>query len=162
MRFVGWSSLLACGALAACAPCDREGCHALQKRQPSPKDVSRIAGSLASKSDVVTNGCQECVLSDSEVRAWSRATRVADADELAAALEQAPDGSTTSEQGKYALTLSPGDYLVCFGSICFETSVVAGGTTTLNVRVTEGPARGYLALPGAAELSQVQELASWL
>jgi hypothetical protein len=162
MRFVHFSSLLAVGALASCAPCDQEGCDALRRRESSAKDQSRIAGAIAYKSDVVLNGCQECGLYDAEVRAWSRTTRVVDQQELAAVREMPPVAKTLSKQGRYALPLSPGDYLVCIQDGCFETSVVAGGTTTLNVRLIDGTSKAYVALPDAPDLLEVQGLESSL
>ena len=45
--------------LASCTPCNREGCDAMASAA-AQSGHSAIAGIVASESDTVGNGCQEC------------------------------------------------------------------------------------------------------
>jgi hypothetical protein len=135
--------------LSCAAPCDREGCDALQRRADDSAGTSAIAGVVASESDVIANGCQECGFSAADISVWPRQG----SDITTEAVKQQTTGSaqaktTAGNDGKYTLSLAPGDYWLCSGIACFATSVVAGHTTTLNIKVVYGASSGYVALPG--------------
>jgi hypothetical protein len=53
--------------LAACETCAREGCDALSTHAGQAAGQTRVAGVVASESDVVGNGCQECGFTGAEV-----------------------------------------------------------------------------------------------
>lgn len=152
---LGLSALLLLGIFGvACEPCNRDGCDALQSRA-SDTGVARIAGVAASESDVVNNGCQECAFaSELDVDAWAVEQTVTTEDELRAATSGTPTANATSSAaGRYELPLAAGAYVVCFQVSCFNASVVAGRTTTLNVRLINGVSRGFLAEGGSGTFS---------
>jgi hypothetical protein len=151
--------LLGILAVAACQPCNRDGCDALQSRA-ADTGSGRIAGVAASESDAVSNGCQECAFaSGTGVSAWAVEQAVTTDDELRAATSGAPTATATcSEAGQYALPLAAGAYLVCFQNSCFNASVLLQHTTTLNVRLINGVSRGFLAEGGGNTLSALDAM----
>lgn len=152
---IGSSTLRLLGFLGiACQPCNRDGCDALQSRA-SDTGTARIAGIAASESDLVSNGCQECAFaSELDVNAWAVEQPVTTDDELRAATSGTPTANAiSSATGQYELRLAAGAYVVCFQISCFNASVVAGHTTTLNVRLINGVSRGFLGEGGSGTLS---------
>lgn len=153
------STLLLLGIVAmACEPCNRDGCDALQWRAGDTGE-GRIAGVVASESDVVDNGCQECAFAAGlEVRAWAVEQAATSDSELTSATSGTPTASALcSKAGQYALPLEAGAYVVCFQNSCFNANVT-GRTTTLNVRLINGVSRGFLAEGGSPRLSPVEAM----
>jgi len=67
-RFV-WCVPALVGSMWSCAECDREGCDAL--RRPAARESAGlvgVAGVVASASDVVNDGCQECPLGEATLQ----------------------------------------------------------------------------------------------
>jgi hypothetical protein len=146
-------------ACFACAPCDNEACDAMSKRAPEQASQTRVAGIVASQSDVVANDCQECQFAEAPVHAWSRAKTVTtDAELREVAVGTPAASSTSSKQGVYTLSLEAGDYLQCVQSSCFNVSAVEGRTTTLNVRLINGISSGFVRLPSASSFTRVDGL----
>jgi hypothetical protein len=142
--------------LAACETCDRDGCDALSTRAGQATGQTRVAGVVASESDVVGNGCQECGFAEAQVRAWPRSTEVTSEEDARPVAMGAPAASgSAGKDGRYSLALEAGEYLVCFNLSCFNADVVAGRTTTINVRLINGVSSGYVGSPDTDELSRV-------
>jgi hypothetical protein len=144
------------GLLGCSAACPREGCDALERRVGDSGTESRIAGVIASESDVVANDCQECGFASAQVSAWHRdgdgeTTDIVKEQTSGPAQLEAQAGS----DGKYVLELEPGDYWVCAGIACFGASVVEGRTTTLNIKLINGISSGFLGLPGKSGVTRV-------
>jgi len=159
----------ACGALillgfagAACQPCNRDGCDALRTRAPE-RGMGRIAGVVASESDVVNNDCQECAFAaDVSTRAWPVAEPVASDDELRA-VTAATAGpplltTTTSATGQYSLVLPSQSFVVCFQSSCFNATAAPNLTATLNVRLVNGVSHGFLWEVGSSDWAEQDAL----
>ena len=144
---IRWLAALS-ALLGGCESCPREGCEALSTHARAGK----VAGVVASESDVVANDCQECGFAEAPVRAWRVAEPVADDDDLRAAVINAPDGETTSgSDGMYRLDELPsGALLVCVSSSCFNVEVRDDLTTTLNVRLINGISSGFIGVTGEA------------
>jgi hypothetical protein len=137
---------------AACNPCNRDGCDALQRHAPS-EGGPRIAGVVASESDVVGNGCQECGFAAVEIKAWPTDEEVTTEAELSAVAKGSGDSATSAANGEYSLPLAPGLYVVCFQNSCFNARVETQATTTLNVRLINGVSSGFLSVPGRDQLA---------
>lgn len=134
--------------LGGCDSCPREGCDALETHARAGK----LAGVVASESDVVANDCQECGFAEAPVRAWRVAEPVTDDADLRAAVMNPPDAETTSgSDGKYRLDELPsGALLVCVSSSCFNVETRGDLTTTLNVRLVNGISSGFVGVTGEA------------
>jgi hypothetical protein len=135
----------------ACDPCNRDGCDALQRRAPR-ESTSRIAGVVASETDVVRNGCQECGFATVDIKAWPTDQEVTTEAELSMVAKGSADRTRSSANGEYSLPLATGMYVVCFQNSCFNARAEAGETTTLNVRLVDGVSSGFLSVPGRNEL----------
>jgi hypothetical protein len=122
--------------------------------------MTRVAGVVASESDVVGNGCQPCGLASGvEVQAWATEQAVMTDDELRSATAGAVAATaSTSSAGQYALELEPGRYAVCVQNSCFNASIGETSTTTLNVRLVLGISRGFLAENGDQAMQQQDAL----
>jgi len=110
---------------------------------------SAIAGAIASRSDVVENGCQECPLSSARLKVWQTTALASDqAAAEAAALD--PPALVIEAQGHYRKVTGAGFYLMCAPTRdCVPIEVTDGKTTTVNVELPYGPARFFLGSPGA-------------
>jgi hypothetical protein len=130
-------------ALPACTPCNRSGCDALGA--PAADDhTSSIAGVVASESDVVSNGCQECPFAAMALSVWNASGSVADASSAKAIIQAGPAAAQIHADGRYRQALDPGDYLLCasvgsYESACVSVEVVAGHVTPVNLRLLFGP-----------------------
>lgn len=124
--------------LSGCGSCPRDGCDALE--QPSSAYVDTgIKGSVASSSDVVVNGCQECPFSDTELRVWVSATSVSGTIQRDTLLQRAPDLMVFAE-GRYTQALATGHYMVCESSApCLGFDLASGDDITINVKQRYGP-----------------------
>ena len=149
--------VVAVGGCLACDPCERTACEALSQRASANGSESRVAGILASESDSVHDDCAECSFATSQqVFAWQvEAPAKTSADVRAATTAAPPIATTTSSaDGKYALPLAIGSYLVCVQIFCFNTAVAAQRTTTLNVRLINGIYSGFLGQPDNSTLTR--------
>ena len=151
---VGLAGWLTCCASAG--SCPREGCDALNSRVGDGAGVSGVAGLIASESDVVANGCQECGFAAAPVAAWAHQGNEANTSVLRDETSGPALASVTAgSDGKYALALEPGNYWICSGIACFGASVVEGHTTTLNIKLINGISTGYLALPDVQSITKI-------
>ena len=137
---------------AACNPCNRDGCDALQRRAPS-EGGPRLAGVVASETDVVVDGCQECGFAAVDINAWPTDQEVTTEAELSLVAKGSADSARSSANGEYSLPLAPGLYVVCFQNSCFNARVDTKETTTLNVRLINGVSSGFLSVPGRDQLA---------
>ena len=136
---------------AACNPCNRDGCDALQRRAPR-EGGPRIAGVVASESDAVVNGCQECDFAAVDIKAWPTDQEVTTEAELSRVAQGSADSTRSSANGEYSLPLAPGMYVVCFQNSCFNARADTEEATTLNVRLINGVSSGFLSVPGRDKL----------
>jgi hypothetical protein len=136
---------------AACNPCNRDGCDALQRRAPRA-GAPRIAGVVASETDAVVNGCQECGFAAVDIKAWPTDQEVTTEAELSLVAKGSADSTRSSTSGEYSLPLAPGIYVVCFQNSCFNAGTNADEATTLNVRLINGVSSGFLSVPGRDNL----------
>jgi hypothetical protein len=126
-----------------CTPCPRSGCDAFGS--PASASVRQgIAGAVAHLSDVVNDGCEECPLSQTQLRLWKTDTRVADATAARAAAAAAPTTVIDADR-RYQAELQPGEYLLCAaprgGTLqppCAAFAVASGTVTTINVKTRYG------------------------
>jgi len=111
---------------------------------------SGFAGAVASQSDVVANGCEECSLSSVQLDVWQTPARVVSLADVEAVLAQ-PSAFVIAADGHYRVATDAGYYLVCTPSKqCVPLEVTAGQTTTLNVKLIYGPTQFYAAFANAA------------
>jgi hypothetical protein len=140
-------------AAGRCSPCPRSGCDAFGRRA-SYTVRQGVAGSVASQSDAINDGCEACPLDRTQLRLWKTAGRVAD---LAAAREVAAGAPTRviDVDGRYQVELDSGDYLLCalrYGPVeqpCAAFVVGSGTVTTINVKRRYGPTGLLIFDPGA-------------
>lgn len=140
---IAFATLLSCGA-----ECPREGCDALGRR--ASMDGTGIAGIGASESDNVVNGCAECPFTGLSLDVWPTSSPVSTNADALAVTRAAPPSFSLSASPDYAQLLTPGAYLVCQRPSCVLVHV-SSGVTTVNVRLTEGPPRFFVAEPPASE-----------
>lgn len=137
-------------ALAGCEECAREGCDALGQHADNGAEA-RVAGVVASESDVVANDCQECGFAAADIEAWSVEQEATTEAQVAAALAEPSQGSARAgADGRFSLALSPGHYVVCVNQSCFNAETRASTTTTLNVKLINGVSQGFIGQPGQA------------
>lgn len=152
-RFL-WCVPALVGSMWSCAECDREGCDAL--RRPAARQSASlvgVAGVVASASDLVSDGCQECPLGEATLEIWSTDTLVTSAAEATARISAREPDVTALASGRYEQELAPGAYLLCVRPSCIGVSVAAGGTT-VNIQRREGPTGFFV---GAADTTAFQE-----
>jgi len=156
MRFLFIPSLLACSALvsvlASCTPCDRDGCDAVAQPVGSVSIAAGIAGAAASESDVVTNGCNECTLSQGTMQIWAVGSAVTTTDEARAVVEgDAPTLEIDIDQ-RYEQALDAGEYLVCLSNAEVCAGVTVGNAVvTVHARYVYGPPSIIVFEPGSDE-----------
>ena len=132
-----------CFTLPTCNTCNRSGCDSLGT--PAADDhKSAIAGVIASESDTVGNGCQECPFASMTLSIWTVPTQVTDAASAKAIIQAAPASVTLQADGRYRQALDPGSYLLCaapssYESACLSVDVVAGHVTPVNLKLLFGP-----------------------
>ena len=113
--------------LTGCAECVTEGCDALRDRAPGHQ--SGIGGVIASQSDVVANGCQECGFAEASI----------DVFRLEAAIDMTSPLARIAASTRYNVNLEPATYLVCVTRQCLSVRVVDDAVTTVNVKQRFGP-----------------------
>jgi hypothetical protein len=123
--------------LVGCAECVTEGCDALRDRAPGHH--SGIGGVVASQSDVVANGCQECGFAHASIEVFQLQGTLASADVASAAMNATSPLATIAADERYHLNLDPGAYLVCVTLRCIGVTVVADTVTTINIKLRYGP-----------------------
>jgi hypothetical protein len=131
---------------AACANCPRTGCDALSS--PAGGSGTGIAGAIASESDVVGNGCQDCPFGSTQLTVWKTSSPIPD--EATARAIVGASGPTVSfhADGRYEQLLDPGDYLLCSNPYCTAIQVDPDQVTTVHVKLINGPAQFIIFDPG--------------
>ena len=143
--------VLACAFLCAalsfviptCNTCNRSGCDSLGT--PAADDhQSAIAGVIASESDLVGNGCQECPFASMSLAIWAVPGPVTDATGAKATIQAGPATVALKADGRYRQALDPGSYMLCaapsgYESACVSVDVVAGHVTPVNLKLLYGP-----------------------
>jgi hypothetical protein len=131
-RIASWSAAALALGLACEQACDRAGCDALEHPLGDVGIMVGIAGVVASESDLVANGCQECPLSQGTIELWTSATAVTTADEAQALVDAGAPTQTVEVDERYEQTLDPGEYLVCVSNL----DRVCAGVTIADAVVT--------------------------
>lgn len=135
--------------------CDRAGCDAMEHPITDAQIQSGIAGQVASESDLVTNGCQECPLSRTTLTIRTAEAPVTTTEEAQALVDgQNPPQELTANE-RFEQKLDPGDYLVChegFGPTeCAALTIGQGEVFTVNVNVGYGLVEITVFAPGSSE-----------
>ncbi len=130
----GWMVVLSLAALG-CGGCPTEGCDALRKSARG--EGTGIAGIVAAKSDVVSNGCQQCPFDNAELAVWAVDAPVLP-DEVDSVIARPPDESVLASK-RFRIELPAGDYLLCHRDQCVNLVVTDGALTTANVKLRKGP-----------------------
>jgi hypothetical protein len=103
----------------------------------------------------VANDCEECPLSQTQLRLWKTAAPVADASAAQAAAAATPT-KLIDANGRYQVELEPGNYLMCAASRggtmepCAAFAVASGAVTTINVKTRYGQTGLMIFEPGAS------------
>ncbi len=139
-------SLLLGWSLASCDRCDETGCEALTHRADA-KIAQGIAGAIASRSDVESNGCQECPFRQATLRVWPTEEAVTSAQEADTVIRSETPISIAAD-GRYEQALAPGDYLFCEFNVCTSVAVLNDKVTTVNVNSGDGISTIYVFEPG--------------
>jgi hypothetical protein len=112
-----------------------------------------VAGVVASESDVIGNGCQECGFASSTLDIWLTTGRVQDAVTAGTIVSTTPLVAVQAD-GHYQIELDPADYLLCvdvLGSLpCVPFTVEMSKVTTVNVKRVFGPAGFLVFAPGSS------------
>lgn len=122
-----------------CSPsCPRAGCDALATAVADTRH-SAVAGVIASETDTVENGCQECSFGSARLAFWKTASTITDSSAARTVVVTSLPLAFIQVDGRYEQPLDPGSYLVCRQSDCASIEVVAGRTTTVHVKLLFGP-----------------------
>ncbi len=105
---------------------------------------SAIAGTLASESDIVGNGCQMCPFTSATISIWPAPGPVADNASADAIVNGAAAEVTFGADMAYRHAFVPGSYLICVRPYCVGVAVVAGHVTPVNVKLVNGPSRFFV------------------
>lgn len=138
--------------LASCTPCDQSGCDAVDDPVGDVSIAAGIAGAASSESDVVTNGCQECTLSQGTMQIWAVGSAVTTTDEARAVVEGDAPTLELDIDERYEQALDAGEYLVCIsnGEICAGVTV-SNAVVTVHARYVFGPPSLIVFEPGSNE-----------
>lgn len=132
-------------ALCACSDdnCAREGCDAIAEPVASTSISTGIAGVVATETDLVENGCQECWFASGSFEVWSAPSPITTQEEATALIAAGPSSARIAADPRYELALEPGDYLVCHrssvGGVCAAVSLAAGQISTIHLKLIFGP-----------------------
>lgn len=131
-----------------CSPrCPRAGCDALTM-PAADSNRSAVAGAIASETDTVENGCQECSFVSASLAFWKTSSLITDASAARAVVAASMPLASIRADGRYMQPLDPGTYLVCRQSECASIEVVASRTTTVHLRLIFGPLQFVVFDPG--------------
>ena len=154
----GLTFLLATSGLAVLGMstdcCPREGCEAVDR--PAKASIDRgLAGSAASPSDVVANGCQECGLTQGTLTVYAAASPITNEAVAAETFSNSEPAATIDIDGDYERALEPGWYLVCVEEVgrgqCKGVEVPSQGIVTVHLVFPFGPVQIVVFEPGAGE-----------
>jgi hypothetical protein len=146
-----------CGS---CQDCNRSACQSYQR--PAAASIGQgVAGVVASESDVVANGCQECGLASATLEIWLTNGLVQDAVTVGAIARTTPLVAMQAD-GHYEIELAPADYLLCVDSGmggCVPFAVASGKVTTVNVQRINGPT-GFLVFDAGSSVPRTSQVLS--
>jgi len=125
-------------AVSACTPRNRAGCDATGGPVADTGQAA-IAGVVASESDVIGNGCQECPLGTATLTFWTTSGPVPDDASAKAIVDGGPPTITLQANQRYLQALDPGSYLVCARPFCVNVAVAADHVTTVHLKQIFGP-----------------------
>jgi hypothetical protein len=125
-------------SLSGCNDCNRDGCEALELQ--APESGTGIGGVVASESDSVNEGCQECAFqAGGGVAIWHVEAAVSSPAAANAVFAAAEPLRVNAPGGSFYAALAPGQYLVCAAPNCINVAVTADATSTVNVKRRNGP-----------------------
>jgi hypothetical protein len=148
---------LAAGALllsAACQPCERGGCAAVDTRSQGSISLSRgLVGAIAVQSDVVVDGCQECGFGTAQLTIWETSERIGSSQAADRIVQTVASLRRIDADGRYEVSLDPGHFLICLlPERCAAITVPEAGVVNLNVmRRAKGESTFVIFEPGAAQ-----------
>jgi hypothetical protein len=149
-RYASLSSLL---LMIACVPCDRAGCEAMEVPAPSGDIQTGIAGAASSQSDVVTNGCSECTLSQGTLYVWASPAPLDTKDDVVALITAAPEDVRIAVDEYYQQELEPGTYAACLIGYpegqCATVTIAEGEVATVHMAFAYGPSSLVVFDPGS-------------
>ncbi len=136
-------------------PCDRSGCDAMNRIGDSTGQ-SEVTGFVAYSSDVIANDCQECGFAETTLEFWHTDAELTDIEAAQVLAASRPADQTVTATHQYRQSLEPRSYLMCAGGYdCVAFAISPGMTTTLNLRMTEGPTRFCRSQPGSKSLEPI-------
>lgn len=138
--------------LAGCAECPTEGCDALRDRAPGRQPG--IGGIIASQSDVVVNGCEECGFAEASIEVFRLKEPVTSAEAASAAIGMTSPLVKLVASARYNAPLDPGAYLVCVARQCLSVRVMDGAVTTVNIKQRFGPTSFFVVDPASNQLHE--------
>lgn len=147
-----WLLVLVGSGLPACNDCDRTGCDAVTRK--ATEAGSSIAGVVAQRSDVVTDGCQECPLGAATLLLWTLQEPFESRAEAQALAAGRPADESIEVDGSYRHSLQPGWYLLGVRPNAVELSVHEDETLTVNVLRRDGSTGFFVGRPSSPALSE--------
>lgn len=136
-------------ALLSCNDCEREGCDALGRM--APRRETGVAGVVAMSSDLVINGCQECLFGEANLELWRTDTPITTETAAIALLDERASDVTEIVSGHYRRALEPGPYLLCVRPSCVALTVAADETLTVNIKRRDGATGFFVGNAGLEE-----------
>jgi hypothetical protein len=140
------------GLLLACQECHREGCDALHSS--AAQDGVGIAGIVASSSDVVSNGCEECLFGSTTVKLWQVDAPVGDATAASELTTTVAPTMAIAANQHYRAAAASGKYLLCVLSNCINIALSGNETATVNIKLRNGPTSFFLRKAGSTQLTE--------
>jgi hypothetical protein len=129
-----------------------EGCDALRDRAPGRQ--SGIGGVIASQSDVVANGCQECGFAQASIEVFQLEEPATSAEAASAAIRGTSPLARIAASARYNMDLDPRSYLVCVTHRCLSVRVVDDAVTTVNIKQRFGPTSFFVVDPTSSKFTE--------
>lgn len=147
---VTFSVFAVCASLSlSCANCERTACEFLDHL--ANQKGTGMAGIVATPSDLVENGCQECPYGEATLELWYVDEPVTTEADASAVTEREP-GFREAVVRDYRFELAPGQYLLCVRPRCIGLEIVANETLTVNIRRPYGWTAFFVGRPRAKDL----------
>jgi hypothetical protein len=110
-----------------------------------------VAGVVASESDVITNECQECTLSQATLQIWAASVEPADKAAVVALINTFDPIEVVEIDEAYAVELESGDYVICQvldDGVCATFTIGNGDVATVHLLARYGPSDMVVFDPG--------------
>jgi hypothetical protein len=113
----------------------------------APRQETGVAGVVASSSDLVVDGCQECSFGQANLELWRTDTPITTETAAITLLEERASDVTENVSAHYRLPLEPGPYLLCVRPNCVALTVVVDETLTVNIKRRNGATGFFVGNP---------------